>query len=788
MGRLGRLRQRRSLVSALGLQSGRERLELSLGRTLSPLSARLSRSEDAGIETSMKRPSTNRREKACACAHACLRLLFFLVLLNTTPVQCARADAQVGFPGFEVDGYASDRTMRGADRLEVHFHDDADWPHFVLRPRAPLNQTQVPTTLVVPVENTGASSVDLFVRVGDDPKATWPDHAIAVRTLLTPHTSTILVIALFALDPHQMGMQDPPPPIGVAPRGATFLANPSGQVDAARLASIYFVVWGRTGTRTLIVGPPVLSAADWGTDAYRGLIDRYGQFTRASWPGKVTSDEDLEIARAAEHSLAKPPASEAPSPYDEFGGWLDGPKFEATGFFRVAKDKRGIWWFASPAGHAFYSIGVDTIQLGDGRTFVEDREFMFEESNLGGLKDDEITGTSPAFPPGTANRMPRFNQGRWINFFAANLRRKYGENFASIATDIAIERLPRWGFNTIGNWSSPTLWERHKLPYVVPVTLGHGTVAIPGDGTNASFPDPFDAGFPSAVESALATAALSRKTDPWLIGYFVDNELSFGYGQSENPRERFSLALRVLASGAHSPSKSAFIAGLRKRYERIEAFRSAWGVSLPSWEALADGPPLLPDRLTPECISDLDSFSDRLADTYYRIVAETLRRFDPSHLYLGSRFAAQTDSALKACNRWCDVVSFNIYASDLVRAREDRFRGITKPVVIGEFNFSSPDRGPFGRGVVDVGSEEARAGSYAAYMTAAAQDPNIIGAHWFQYHDEPASGRLLDGENSHFGLVSITDTPYFDFLATVLRTNQAVLSLRMKAASQHEGH
>jgi hypothetical protein len=35
----------------------------------------------------------------------------------------------------------------------------------------------------------------------------------------------------------------------------------------------------------------------------------------------------------------------------------------------------------------------------------------------------------------------------------------------------------------------------------------------------------------------------------------------------------------------------------------------------------------------------------------------------------------------------------------------------------------------------------------------------IVGAHWFQYLDQPASGRLLDGENGHLGLVAITDVP-----------------------------
>jgi hypothetical protein len=50
----------------------------------------------------------------------------------------------------------------------------------------------------------------------------------------------------------------------------------------------------------------------------------------------------------------------------------------------------------------------------------------------------------------------------------------------------------------------------------------------------------------------------------------------------------------------------------------------------------------------------------------------------------------------------------------------------------------------------------------------------IIGAHWFQYADQPVTGRLLDGENAHFGLVGITDIPFGSFVEAVGAANAAV--------------
>jgi hypothetical protein len=60
-------------------------------------------------------------------------------------------------------------------------------------------------------------------------------------------------------------------------------------------------------------------------------------------------------------------------------------------------------------------------------------------------------------------------------------------------------------------------------------------------------------------------------------------------------------------------------------------------------------------------------------------------------------------------------------------------------------------------------------------VQAAAADPSIVGAHWFEYADEPVTGRLLDGENSHIGLVGITDVPFHGFVEAVRKAN---LSLR----------
>ena len=38
--------------------------------------------------------------------------------------------------------------------------------------------------------------------------------------------------------------------------------------------------------------------------------------------------------------------------------------------------------------------------------------------------------------------------------------------------------------------------------------------------------------------------------------------------------------------------------------------------------------------------------------------------------------------------------------------------------------------------------------------------PQFVGCHWFQYCDEPTTGRVWDEENYQIGFVDIADTPY----------------------------
>jgi hypothetical protein len=284
-------------------------------------------------------------------------------------------------------------------------------------------------------------------------------------------------------------------------------------------------------------------------------------------------------------------------------------------------------------------------------------------------------------------------------------------------------------------------------------------------------PDPFDPRFAQAVEHAVATATEHARDDPWLLGYFADNELAWaGMG----PQGRWGLAVGTLRGEARSDAKQAFIAMLKKKYGEPAKLAAAWGIALADWHALdaTNFAAPSPDEKHPAIADDYSAWLRAYADQYFGTVAAAIHRHDPHHLFLGGRFAVNTPEAVASCARYCDVISFNVYA-DVPRhdVDLDAVHKLDKPVLITEFHFGSDDRGPFGKGVVSVWKEAQRGEAYARFVQAAAGDPSIVGTHWFEYVDQPVTGRLIDGENSHIGLVGITDVPFGGFVEAVRTAN-----------------
>ena len=155
-----------------------------------------------------------------------------------------------------------------------------------------------------------------------------------------------------------------------------------------------------------------------------------------------------------------------------------------------------------------------------------------------------------------------------------------------------------------------------------------------------------------------------------------------------------------------------------------------------------------------------------------------MKKIAPNQNYLGCRFAwANNDVVLTAASKYLDIMSFNKYEYSI----EDFSlpKGIDKPVMIGEFHFGALDKGSFHVGIKKAENQAERGELFKNYIQGALRHPNIVGAHWFQYLDEPNTGRF-DGENYNVGFIDICDNPYFDLIKKVKETTYTMYDYRNK--------
>ena len=500
--------------------------------------------------------------------------------------------------------------------------------------------------------------------------------------------------------------------------------------------------------------------------ALNGLADQYGQFTGADWPGKIHQDADFQKQNAEE--LQWLAAHPKPPDRDMYGAWRDGPQFTNTGFFRTAfvlngqeaspgsaPANQGRWRLVAPSGRLFFSLGVDVIGYGEA-TGVAGRESLFN------------------WLPGPSDPLQQFSNpgdSRTANFQGMNLCRKYGADWRIWARARVFDRLDSWGFNTIGNWSSSSLFAAHRVPYTVSAGYDNSSLAK-FFSAGQQMVDVFDAGFPARMAAGIANTVASWKNDPWCLGYFVENELPWA-GWGSGATEQYALPIGVLALSNALPAKAEFARLLQRRYSSVAQLNAAWNTSLASWNDISNHAVTLPSPLTADCVADLGGFLTSFADRYFSIVRTNMKQFAPSQLYLGCRFASRPTEAVIVAAKYCDVVSFNIYNRSLDPDTWEFTSRLNKPCVIGEFHFGALDRGMFHPGLVQTRDQADRGRAYQEYLRSVLALPAFVGCHWFQYCDEPLTGRF-DGENYNIGLVSGTDTPYGELVAAARQIQSEV--------------
>ncbi|MGH9666538.1 MAG: beta-agarase [Bryobacteraceae bacterium] len=392
------------------------------------------------------------------------------------------------------------------------------------------------------------------------------------------------------------------------------------------------------------------------------------------------------------------PALPAGHPYDAHGGWLK-LKGTKTGFFHT-QEIGGRWWLVTPDGNAFFSKGVDNVSYA---------------------------------PESDSSPKPPADPVAWAKSAARQLR--------------------DWNFNTVGAWSARELYST-GIAYAPVINIA---ASVGRDvWLQGRVIDYFSSAFHDAASRIANKMCAPHAGDPWLLGYFTDNELRWG----PDWRSRESLLEAYLKMAPESAGFRRASAFLKARNHR-------------------------PESLT---AGDKDDFLELVAAEYGRVTTEAIRRSDTNHLVLGCRFALYPgDAVMRGAGRYFDVISFHSYSA---AAPVEKLRQITRlvgrPVMITEFSFKAMDSGlPNTKGAArPVATQEDRANGFTSYVEALAALPNCIGYHWFEYRDEPKEGRRLDGENSNYGLVKIDFTPWHILTMRMKQVNGTIETLHNRSIAR----
>ncbi len=396
-------------------------------------------------------------------------------------------------------------------------------------------------------------------------------------------------------------------------------------------------------------------------------------------------------------------------------------------------EEDGICWLVTPAGRRFFSRGVCVVTPG--------------------LSRETYDAENPAY-------------AAWQH---------YPDTSAWAAA--TVQRLRAWGFTTLGAWSDVAALRgsRDDGFFLTPV-LHLGSTA------GAPWWDMWDPEVIRRMDAAARETILAVRDDPRLIGYYSDNELGWWNA---------TLFKMTLEQGPRSGQRQRLMQLLRDTYgdtwERLLTDFTVEGAA--NWAELEQRG-MLYLRTGGRGIQVMRRFLHLVAERYYSLVREIIRRYDQRALILGDRYQSFFyPEVATAAAAHVDVISSNLNApwndGSFLRGYLDCLHQLTgRPILVSEIYVAarrnrSGNRNDSGIFPV-VETQRQRAASLCHSLEQLLRVPAVVGVDWFQYFDEPTHGRE-DGENFNFGLVDIQDQPYDEITRVFARLDVSPAS-RARAA------
>ena len=394
------------------------------------------------------------------------------------------------------------------------------------------------------------------------------------------------------------------------------------------------------------------------------------------------------------------------------------------GFWRIARTRDGVWWFLSPQNKTEFLNGVTTVR-------------------------PDLRGRDP--------RGPDFRSQDWDG--------RTDESSLFHWAEHTLDRVRSAGFKSLGAWCSPVL-HRCNVPMTQDLNVWQW---VPYDARL------FSPEWQRGAELAIREQAAPLRDNHSLIGYYIDNELNWE-DDAAGPRVYFDQL------PPDDPNRREVLDVIRQTWPTLAAFNHDWDTSFADWSDLQRHPKLpIGAKAGYERLAE--QWLYHFARAYFRITTALIHKYDPNHLILGCRYRGWAPPQVpRAAREYTDAQSVNYYAADALLDAEV-FRTISdesrQPLIISEYSFHALDGRSGDRNLArfpaQVQDQGARALGYRSMTARLARVSYVIGADWFQWMDEPPSGRLGDGEDANMGIVDVHDRTY-DALVDAVRQTAPLLN------------
>jgi hypothetical protein len=476
-------------------------------------------------------------------------------------------------------------------------------------------------------------------------------------------------------------------------------------------------------------------------------VDCFGQYVRENWDSKIKTSEDLKRRGVRDVSLSKKIHKKNRDSLDKYGGLLNTGSelgLKKTGYFRVEK-KNGKWWFVTPLGNVFFSLGIDGM-MNPGQSIDPEVLQIREGCNL-----------------------------RKNHFYLSNLVYKYGEDYEQDWLGVTLARINEMGFNTVGKWSNlklvRSLNDENAMPYVKVLKLASFLRMIPRRGPGGDVPDVFDPRFDSKLAKALNSLCKDSRQDPWLLGYIVNNEQVWNW----------KLVGDIAALKAEKwPVKRKLISWLNEQYgSDIAGLGRIWGLKARRYEDL-NSPFKMARPKSKKHKKQMEEFVGVVARRYFSSVAKALRQADPNHLYLGNSLGWMwCEEAVKAYGTSVDVASFDHYTLEFDHRFFDKMAVLTnKPLLVAEHGLSVARNG-LRAYRFPLKDDQDRGMFYAKYLSELLKKDYMVGNFYFLLKDMDIAGKRGRFEkNFGLGLIDVTDEIYGEFAQTLSGIQKRLYEIR----------